>query len=174
MFDHLVATEGMNETEKRRLDAAIAWGLKRARQAGKQSPGLRDAVWELLLEAGNTLRCLPDRERGWLSAASRSHWPDYLRSAAGEVAGSATRRGPACAEAIDRLDNVLLWLPHAAGSNPRRDVAVLLGLACGAKVAGLRAQMGCGRRTIYDVRDRGLARICGWLRAQSAFCRALE
>jgi hypothetical protein len=50
---------------------------------------------------------------------------------------------------------------------------VLFGLACGVRAAVLRRNLGCGRRTIYDVRDRGIARICGWLRERSAYCRSL-
>jgi hypothetical protein len=83
------------------------------------------------------------------------------------------RPAPASAAAVDRLDCVLDWLPRAGGSKARRDVAVLLGLACGVRVAALRRQLGCGRRTIYDIRDRGLARICGHLRRESAYCRQL-
>ena len=146
----------------KRIDAAVAQGLALARQAGKADPGLRDAVWELLLEA----------------AASRAHWPDYLRSAAEDSAAAApTRRSPASAAAVERLDIVLPWLHHAAdsarGRDPKRAAAVLFALACGVKVASLRRRLGCGRRTVYDLRDRGVARICGRLRAESAFCRSL-
>ncbi|WP_340118014.1 DUF6362 family protein [Pelagibius sp. 7325] len=164
-----------NNQPTKQIDATIAQGLALAREAGNGTPGLRDAVWELLLEAGDTLQRLPNRERGWLTAASRAHWPDYLRSAAEQAAADAApiRPGPASGEAIDRLDTVLAWLRHAAGSNPKRDVAVLFGLACGVKVASLRRRLGCGRRTVYDVRDRGIARICSRLRAESAFCRSL-
>ena len=163
----------------RRIEAAVAEGLRLARQAGRAEPGLRDAVWELLQEAADTLRRLPNRERGWLTAASRAHWPDYLRDTADALSGggdrSATqiRRAPARPEAVDRLDTVLEWLPRAAGAQPRRDIAILFGLACGLRVAALRRNLGCGRRTVYDVRDRGLARICGWLREQSEVCRRL-
>jgi len=159
-----------------KLEEAVAEGLKRAGQAGLEAPALRNAVWELLQEAGDTLKRLPDRERGWLTAATRAHWPDYLREAAGaapDSQGTRPRPAPASAAAIDRLDTVLDWLSLAGGGKPRRDIAVLLGLACGLKVAVLRRQFGCGRRTIYDIRDRGLARICGELRARSAFCRGL-
>jgi len=159
----------------KQIDATIAQGLALARQAGNDTPGLRDAVWELLLEAGDTLQRLPNREHGWLTGASRAHWPDYLRGAAADdaVAAAPFRPGPASGEAIDRLDTVLAWLRHAAGSNPKRDLGVLFGLACGVKVASLRRRLGCGRRTVYDVRDRGIARICSRLRAESAFCRSL-
>ena len=166
--------------DRPRIEAAIAEGLCLARQAGRQDPTLRDAVWELLLEAGDTLRRLPNKERGWLTAASRAHWPDYARSSAvelqsaiGGAAGERPRLSPASTEAIDRLDTVLTWLPQAAGKQAKRDVAILFALACGLRVATLRRNLGCGRRTIYDVRDRGIARICGWLRARSALCRSL-
>lgn len=152
-----------------RMEAAVAEGLRLARSAGRSDPTLRDAVWELLLEAGDTLRRLPNREQGWLTAA-RAHWPDQLSGSGGD---SRLRLPPARRDAIDRLDGVLLWLPQAAGSNPRRDLAILFGLACGVRVAVLRRSLGCGRRTVYDVRDRGIARICGWLRERSAYCRSL-
>src|SRR3546814_3989398 len=61
------------------IEAAIAEGLRRAREAGRKDPTLRDAVWELLLEAGDTLGRLPNRERGWLTGASRAHWPAFAR-----------------------------------------------------------------------------------------------
>lgn len=172
--DAIPAAVGERETPPReivRIEASVAAGLRLARQAGRDDPGLKDAVWELLLEAGETLSRLPNRERGWLTAASRAHWPDYARSVAAE---SRSRLPPASSEAIDRLDSVLAWLPQAAGANPKRDLAVLFGLACGLRVAVLRRSLGCGRRTIYDVRDRGLARICGWLRTRSAYCRSLS
>ncbi len=104
--------------EVRLIEAAVAQGLRLAREAGREDPALQDAVWELLLEATNTLRCLPNRERGWLTASSRAHWPEYLRSAAEELAGTSvgSRRGAeavarpaiASAGAIDRLDTILV------------------------------------------------------------------
>ena len=180
MRDSAQISAAVEPDDRPRIEAAIAEGLRLARQAGRRDPTLRDAVWELLLEAGDTLRRLPNKEHGWLTGASRAHWPDYARETAAElygaVGGAARERprlGPASAAAIDRLDTVLGWLPQAAGKQPKRDVAVLFGLACGLRVATLRRNLGCGRRTIYDVRDRGIARICGWLRARSALCRSL-
>ncbi|MEO3429707.1 DUF6362 family protein [Pelagibius sp. CAU 1746] len=169
--------------ERLRIEAAVTEGLRLARDAGHAEPALRDAVWELLLEAADTLRRLPNREQGWLTAAARAHWPDYVRNTAEEFAGAVGRAGreavpalrptPARAEAIDRMDAVLLWFPLAAGANARRDVSILFGLACGLKVSVMRQRFGCGRRTVYDVRDRGIARICNWLRSRSEFCRKL-
>jgi hypothetical protein len=167
-------------SEQPRIDAAITEGLRLARQAGREHATLRDAVWELLLEAGDTLKRLPNKERGWLTAAARAHWPDYAGSSTQDldvaIEGLGRQRlrpSPASAEAIDRLDTVLVWLPQAAGARSKRDVTVLFALACGLRVATLRRNLGCGRRTVYDIRDRGIARICGWLRARSALCRSL-
>ena len=146
--------------------SALVHGRVLAKSAGCDAPSLRDALWELLMEAADTLSRLPNRERGWLTAASRAHWPDFVRQyddslRGGQAATGTTtlRRSPASAEAIDRMDIVLAWLPLAGGRNPRRDLAVLFGLACGAKVAVLRRRFGCGRRTIYDIRDRALKRL---------------
>ncbi len=181
MAEKAMAADGQ---ERLRIEAAVAEGLRLAREAGHAEPSLRDAVWELLLEAADTLRRLPNREQGWLTAAARAHWPDYVRNTAEEFAGAVGRAGretgqalrptPARAEAIDRMDTVLLWLPLAGGANPRRDVSILFGLACGLRVPVLRQRFGCARRTVYDVRDRGIARICGWLRSRSELCRKLE
>ena len=155
---------------------ALQHGYALARGGGCGEPTLKDAVWELLMEAADTLKRLPNRERGWLTAASRAHWPDIVREGQ-ELTLAASRKSarsqpdriariPASADAIDRMDTVLLWLPHAGGSKARRDVAVLFALACGVKVARLRQRFGCGRRTVYDIRDRALGRLCSWLDEQ--------
>lgn len=149
-----------------RVKLAVEHGLCLAEAAGRENPTLRDGVWELLMEAADTLKRLPNRERGWLTASSRVHWPEMLREfGAGyqRHSASAPRLLPASPAAIDRMDEVLLWLVHAAGAKPQRDIGVLFGLACGVKVAFLRDRYGCARRTVYDVRDRALARLCYWL-----------
>jgi len=171
MSDATLLEEMPSTNDLARIDAAVAEGLRRAQHAGCAAPRLQDAVWELLLEAGDTLSRLPDRERGWLTAASRGHWPDFLNEG---TEAARVRRSPTGGAAIDRLDTVLAWLPKAAGAQPKRDLAILFGLACGLRVVVLRRKIGCGRRTIYDVRDRGIARICGWLREQSGYCRQLR
>lgn len=48
------------------------------------------------------------------------------------------------------------------------DRAIRLGLP----VVTLRRHLGCGRRTTYDVCDRGIACICDWLRQRSAVAAA--
>ena len=158
-----------------RMRMAVAHGLRLAAEAGRREPALRDAVWELLIEAADTLRRQPNRERGWLTATSRAHWPAFVRDIDADTASvpqtgsDGFRFAPASAGAIDRMDMVLTWLSHAGGSKGRRDAAVLFGLACGLRVAKLRARFGCGRRTIYDIRDRSLTRLCRWLSAEIGF-----
>lgn len=159
-----------------RARLALKHGLRLAEEAGRAQPSLKDAVWELLMEAADTLKRLPNRERGWLTATSRAHWPAIVRDVEESFNGAAGKgprdstvrynRAPATADAIDRMDVVLVWLVHAGGRKPQRDVAVLFGLACGIKVATLRGRFGCGRRTIYDIRDRALGRLCAWLTAE--------
>src|SRR3546814_6429632 len=106
----------------------------------------------------------------WSSdVCSSDLWPAFASVLTGETN---LRPSPPSGAAIDRLDSVLAWLPQAAGANPKRDLAVLFGLACGVRVAALRRHLGCGRRTVYDVRDRGIDRICGWLRERCAYCRS--
>ncbi|NIA70233.1 hypothetical protein HBA54_16625 [Pelagibius litoralis] len=149
-----------------RTKLTIQHGYKLAEEAGRDQPSLKDAIWELLMEAADTLKRLPNRERGWLTATSRAHWPEVVRDF--DTGGSRSRvvrlrRAPASAEAIDRMDEVLQWLVHAGGAKPQRDVGVLFGLACGLKVMSLKQRYGCGRRTVYDIRDRSLLRLCKWL-----------
>lgn len=161
------------EQSVHRIRLALQHGRRLAEEAGRADPGLRDAVWELLLEAAATLQRLPNREKGWLTASSRAHWPAFVQSIGGTGAEDGAQRARSCthavrpappgAEAIDRMDQVLVWLTHVGGAKPQRDLAVLFGLACGLKVASLRRRFGCGRRTIYDIRDRALTRLCGWL-----------
>lgn len=162
----LVQSRSSASKRSHRVKLALEHGLYLAEMAGRQNPTLRDGVWELLMEAADTLKRLPNREKGWLTASSRAHWPEMVR----EFDSGTRCRGaggprllPASAEAIDRMDEVLLWLAHAAGVKPQRDIGVLFGLACGVKVAFLRERYGCARRTVYDIRDRALARLCFWL-----------
>lgn len=172
--DPLLPTEHRKSANRARL--VLRHGLRLAKEAGRAQPNLKDAVWELLLEAADTLKRLPNRERGWLTARSRSHWPEFVRNlddafdgAAGRGARAAALRlrpAAASAEAIDRMDVVLLWLSHVGGAKPQRDLAVLFGLASGVRVATLRSRFGCGRRTVYDIRDRALGRLCTWLSAE--------
>lgn len=162
------------DREAARMKAALDYGYALARDAGREEPTVRDAVWELLVEAADTLKRLPDHELRWFRQGERSNWPQIVRQFADEFATAVARGGawdevrvslgPPTAGAISRLDEVMTWLGHAAGKNPRRDVGVLFATACGVPIRVVRRRYGCHRNTIYDIRDRGLARICAWLR----------
>src|SRR3546814_17184386 len=104
----------------------------------------------------------------WSSdVCSSDLWPAFASVLTGETN---LRPSPPSGEAIDRPDSVLAWLPQAAGANPKRELAVLFGLACGVRVAALRRHLGCGRRTVYAVRDRGIARTSGRRSDRVASC----
>src|SRR3546814_849359 len=69
----------------------------------------------------------------WSSdVCSSDLWPAFASVLTGETN---LRPSPPSGAAIDRIDSVLDWLPQAAGANPKRDLAVLFGLACGVRVA---------------------------------------
>ena len=44
----------------------LCTGLRLAQEAGVTDPTVNDAVWELMLEATETLKRLPDKERRWV------------------------------------------------------------------------------------------------------------
>lgn len=88
------------------------------------------AVWEQLVEGAETLQRLPDASRG--PRKVRSSWPEIVRNAAESFNAEAERAdlrrlGPPSADAIDRLDRVIVWLEWLSG-----DVQRLVWLrACG-------------------------------------------
>jgi hypothetical protein len=146
----------------------LAAGADLARDAGIPEPSDTDAVWVLLQEAAETLRLLPDRERAWLRSGTYASWPPILRSYAETFAAAVDRGGrweepradrlPAPG-AVARMEGVLTWYGAIGGRNPRRDVGVVFALAAGVPVRTIRQRFGLGRRTVYDIRERGLARI---------------
>ena len=152
----------------------VAHGHRLARENGCEGPRLRDAVWELLIEAFATLKTLPDRERGWLLSCERSHHPGVVVENAELAQWEATLDALSLGEkikllgpvklralklAVDRMDEVLMWPSMIRTKNRRRDVKVLVYLAGGVKVAQVRRIFGLKRRNVYDIRDRGLAHI---------------
>jgi len=144
----------------------ITVGLQMAAEDGTERPSREDAVWQLIREAARTLKRLPDRERGWLLSGETAHWP-ACRLDASEAFGLAVELGsigedpsvpmspprPSPA-AVDRLYVVMGWMPLVKGKNRRRDIQVLWLLGGGVRPVRLTALFGCGRRTIYDIRDR--------------------
>ncbi len=149
-------------------------GLRLARARGLAEPGPREAVWELLVEAAETLARLPDRERRWLTSGTRSSHPDVVHDLV-EVFAAAVGRGgwdrtrvrpaPPSPGAISRLDRVLTWPAALTGRQRARDLRVLFALAAGVPVRVIRARLGCGRQTVYDIRKRALDDIVAWLAA---------
>jgi hypothetical protein len=79
-------------------------------------------VWELLVEAAETLQRLPDAARG--PRALGSSWPAIVRTTAESFNVAAERAdlrrlGPPSAEAIDRLDRAIVWLEWLSGDAQR-------------------------------------------------------
>ncbi len=166
-------TTRLTPRERGRHRDAVLVGLRMCEEAGKAEPAVRDAVWELLVEAADTLKRLPDRERRWLRSGTFSSWPRTVRDY-GEAFAAAVARGgrwetataalaPPPAGAVGRLEIVMQWLAGAGGRAPRRETNVVFALAGGVPVRVIRRRFGIGRRTVYDIRDRGIRRICGWL-----------
>lgn len=179
-----------DRSSRRRL-AVLAHGLALAEANGRDQPTLEDAIWELLIEAAETLKRLPDRDRAFLAQGTRSAWPETVSRAVDAFATAVAKGGrweqpprpasPPSAGAIDRLDDVMAWFAAvrdsgrgrrragagkgAAWSGPGRNAAVLFALAAGIPVAHIRARVGLGRSTIYDIRDKGLGDIALWLKA---------
>ena len=109
--------------ERGRHRDVLRAGLRMCAEAGKAEPTVADAVWELLIEAADTLKRLPDRERRWLASGTRSSWPQAIREY-GETFAAAVGRGgrwepmsaglgPPSAGAIGRLETVMEWLVRA-------------------------------------------------------------
>ena len=160
------------------LARIVAHGYRLAVENGREEPKLRDAVWELLIEAFETLNALPDQEITWLLAGERAHHPQVMvediekdeweRTLNALSLGEKLRvLGPvrikAGKEAIDRMDEVIRWPAQIRTKNRRRDVAVLVYLAGGVSVSKVRKIFGLKRRNVYDIRDRGLAHLVTWI-----------
>jgi len=155
-------------------------GMRIAEEAGISNPSVRDAVWELLAEAADTLKRLPDRERRWLRPGSYSSWPQALR----EIGNAceiddvkshkwepvAANRAPPTSGAVGRREVVMLWLGKISGRAAQVETRLIFALAAGVPARLVRRRFGIGRRTAHDVRDRGLGKICRWLETEIAAC----
>lgn len=153
---------------KAKAEIILQQGYQLARMNGTDEPIVQDAIWELLVEMVGTLRRMPDRERRWLTNSLRSQHPETLCSQAEEFAKAVAaggwseiklHLGPPSPEAITRLDEVITWPALVKSKRQARDRAVLLGLASGVPVRVFRAQFGCSRTTVYDIRKRCLVQI---------------
>lgn len=166
-----------NTRAMERQQRALEHGYRLAVENGIKQPEMADAVWELMIEAAATLRRLPDRESGWLRAADRSHWPEIVRRIAEqyEIAVERVKDGMDPYDAprarvrpdlqqIDRMDVVFGWMSAmGAPGRKRRDIQVVFDLANGVPVRIIRMRHRCGRSTVYDIRNRGIEKICALL-----------
>ena len=168
----------LSPRQRARHSEVVLLGLRMSEQAGVVDPSTEDAVWELMLEAADTLKRLPDGERRWLRSGTHSSWPGTLREH-DEVFAAAVSQGgrwepmspglsPSSSGAIARFEIVILWLSQITGRSARLETGVVFGMAAGIPVRVLRRRFGIGRRTVYDVRDRGIRKICRWLETITA------
>ena len=114
-----------------RRAGAARYGALALSQAGGGF-GTSVLVWERIVEAAQTLKRLPDRERGMLRNGATA-WPDFLRKAieAYGYSGPARARLVPSPGAIDRMEETLGWLI----AWPRReDMRVVILLASGVRV----------------------------------------
>ena len=75
---------------------------------------------------------------------------------------------PPSSGAIARFEIVILWLSQITGRSSRLETGVVFGMAAGIPVRILRRRFEIGWRTVYDVWDRGIRKICAWLETITA------
>lgn len=158
------------------IQEALSYGERMCADEGLHLTD-RNVVWQLLVEAAETERSIPDRERTWLRSADRSGMPEAVHtkeelweSFATEVERIrcglesnevlAVKGPPPSAAAIDRWMVVMQWYQHVKGKNRRRNRGILFSLAGGAsgdrvaRIAGLKH-----RNSVYGIRDAALGAI---------------
>jgi len=120
----------------------------------------RSEISDRVEEAWDTLKRLPDRERGLLIARGQQ-WPVMLYTAAEHAAWKPmrSRRPPPTSRQIDRMHEVLGWLLELAKQNTDFFKAVWLCCAERKKPAEAAKVIGCHRETVRIWRDNGLARV---------------
>lgn len=131
---------------------ALDWAAARLTMKGQSASlelRLRDIIWECLEDAADTLSRLPDRERGWLTSADRSCWPEVHHTAQEHYEAELQRLTDLKEErqqtplrrlaitdpsAIPRMLTVLGWLQHVRARNflrEKRDKLIVLAMAQG-------------------------------------------
>ncbi|OSM07368.1 hypothetical protein MAIT1_04698 [Magnetofaba australis IT-1] len=117
-------------------------------------------VAERLEEAANTLKQLPDHN----PQAVRSAWPDVVHEFY-EAYGHDSPRvrlGPPTGEAIDRMDQTLLWLRWLDGG----DMQLVWSRACRVPWKLIGQQLGVGRTTAWQRWMAALLQVATRLNAQ--------
>ena len=118
-----------------------------------------EIIYERFAEAAKTLALLPTERPAQYGNA----WPDYIRdrevsyNTAGAIARlEAATRVSADPQAIDRLDEVLVWSQFVLTDGKRK---VMWGIAMGAPVKWIARKIGKNRTTVYRWRDSAVAMI---------------
>lgn len=123
----------------------------------------RAEVVDRLEEAAAVLRRLPDKERQFLKAGERCHWPTVLMTfweawAAYGKQAVKMKLPPPSAAAIDRASEVLdwmLWLTQEHGGVVMKCVWLAHGER--RQISTISAILGFDRKTIRKKRDFGVA-----------------
>lgn len=128
---------------------ALAKGWEILESEGFRKPNLQQVIWRLMVEAVETLKRLPDRERSWLRCNERSIWPELARPSEEcraveweieieqiQLVRSRDNMAPprlaiSDPSAIDRMLVVLGWLGYVRSRYTRRDRTAFLELAGG-------------------------------------------
>lgn len=133
-------------TEVDEARKALQEGEDILRQEGLPRPPLKLIIWRLLQDAVETLKRMPDRERGWLSSAARSAWPAVVHTSQERFEAEVHRltdlkmskeEAPLPRLSITdpsaprRMLTVLGWLRYMQGRNLVRDKSVIMELASG-------------------------------------------
>jgi hypothetical protein len=164
------------------MKAEDLWLHRALRLAGEvfiadtgEEPLPREVVMRSLVDACDTIRRLPDQERGWLYSM-RTLWPEVVRDRqddheAYEAMLARINSGEESADvllpvrrissaAVSRMMAVTETYPHLlVGRDRRRDWTILTMLARGydGKVTARAAR--CHKNTVYDRRDLQLSRL---------------
>lgn len=144
-----------------RIEAALEWGRKLCRENDVQ-PTLGLIIWELMMEAAETLRAMPDRERGWLYSAGRSSMPDFLRDVGTDYADFEAEARPAVprADQVSRMEEVLSWFEFFRGKGRRRrDLQVVFSLASGLPRYQIAQKARTSEGNLYKIRDRQIRAV---------------
>lgn len=178
----MVASEARNfppvgkrsRSERDDIRAVLDAGRALCEADGIEVPAMADIIWRLFREGADTLRRLPDRERGWLASGNRTAWPDIVfdaedkrqaqeqfdvelsrvQSGQDPVEAVRLREGPPDRAAIGRVDIISGWHRHLAGNNRRRDWKILWLLASDRISARVVAkECRCSPRTVWNVRE---------------------
>jgi hypothetical protein len=160
-----LTTELTQQERRTRIKAALEAGFELCR-VGNVKPTVGMAVWELMVEAAETLKRMPDREAVWLSSGGRSSMPEtFDHTDFADIEGE-TRRAPPSKDAIDRMEEVLSWYQlfspyrgRKAAIKWRRDVNVVFSLASGLPRHAIAGKARCSEDHLGKILERQLRAV---------------